>query len=148
MLIFIQWRIYLQWYVANIEVSTQQATGTDWHPTCLESSDRSRSSWWMQFKINFEAFSCRHFSFKNNAQECIRTRHFHSENWKIFRSHPIGASTCAPSALDPCPTIQNPRFATEYAYAVKTVLSPQTWSPSSRTLKNVRRVRVSNNLKS
>jgi len=35
-------------------------------------------------KNNFEAFSCRHFNFKNSAPECTRTRHFHSENWKFF----------------------------------------------------------------
>ena len=29
MLICIQWHIYLQWYVANVEVGTQQATGAD-----------------------------------------------------------------------------------------------------------------------
>jgi len=89
MLICIQWHIYLQWYVANmhVEVGMQQANGADcrpqYTPTCLESSDCSRSSRWMQ-KSNFEAFSCRHFNFKNSAPECTRTRHFHSEKWKIF----------------------------------------------------------------
>jgi len=44
-------------------------------PTCLESSDCSRSARWMQ-TINFLAFSCRHFNFTNSAAECTRTRHF------------------------------------------------------------------------
>ena len=53
-LICTQWRIYLQWYVADIhvglhvEVATLQANGADcrpqYTPTCLESSDCSRSS--------------------------------------------------------------------------------------------------------
>jgi len=41
----------------------------------------------------------------NSAPECIRTRHFHSKNWKSFWGrgcHP-GASTLVPSALNPCP---------------------------------------------
>ena len=50
MLICTQWRIYLQWYVADIhvEVGTLQADDADcrpqYTPTCLESSDCSRSS--------------------------------------------------------------------------------------------------------
>jgi len=49
-LICTQWRIYLQWYVADIhvEVATLQANDADcrpqYTPTCLESSDCSRSS--------------------------------------------------------------------------------------------------------
>ena len=44
MLICMQWSIYLQWYVANIEVGTLQANGADcrpqYTPSCLESDCR------------------------------------------------------------------------------------------------------------
>jgi len=99
---------YLQWHVANTEVGTQQANGADcrpqYTPTCLESSDCSRSFRWMQ-KNNFEAFSCTRFNFKNSAPECTTTLHFHSENWKIFREggcpHPPLSARLRHSTLAP-----------------------------------------------
>ena len=121
MLICIQWHIYLQCYVANmhVEVGMQQANGADcrpqYTPTCLESSDCSRSSRWMQ-KINFEAFSCRHFNFKNSAPECTRTRHFHSEGNNPSRTHLLGAYGASTAHLwcSTLPHLQNPTYATVY----------------------------------
>jgi len=58
-------------------VGTQQANDADcrcqpqYTPTCLESSDCSRSSRWMQKKINFEAFSCRNYNFKNSTPQWL-----------------------------------------------------------------------------
>jgi len=54
--------------------------------------------------IDFEAFSCKHFNFKNSDPVCARTTIFIQKIEKF--SHPsLGAST-----LDP--PLQNPRYDT------------------------------------
>ena len=74
-----------------------------WHPSDLATGLHGQVSPLLVSakKINFEAFTCRHFKFQNSALECTSIRHFHSENWQIF----WGAR---PLALP----LQNSRFTT------------------------------------
>jgi len=49
---------------------------------CLESLGCGRLSWWMQKLVRRPSVAST--LTLNSVPECIRTRHFHSENWKII----------------------------------------------------------------
>ena len=119
-LICIQWRIYLQWYVVNIEVGVQQANDADWWPqytpTCLESSDCARTSQWMQ-KNQF----CSILTFKTVLQSAPEDVIFIKKIEKFSgkgaqpralpqREGGTPSSTYPPRRLNPS-VLQNPRYA-------------------------------------